>query len=184
MNAISRRLSFIGLILFGLWIVAYAADTMTLVKDKSRIDFVGTKPGGMHRGGFKQFTVDAAVDFGDLSQSSFKIDIDSNSLWSDNNGLTNHLKNADFFDVSRYQNITFETNRFEVRSATKVVVNGTLTMLGKAVEIAVPCEVEVSDGSVQSKCEFKINRTHWGMTYGKGRVDEEVEISARFVLGR
>lgn len=169
--------------LSGLWVAVYAADTMTLVKEKSRIDFVGTKPGGLHRGGFKQFTVDAAVELSDLSKSSFKIDIDANSLWSDNNGLTNHLKNADFFDVSRYQSITFESTRVELKGATKVIVSGTLTMLGKAVEVAVPCDVEVADGSVQSKCEFKINRTQWGMTYGKGRVDDEVEITARFVFG-
>ena len=99
MNAISGRLSFVGLFVFGLWVVVYAADMLTLVKEKSQIDFVGTKPGGLHRGGFKRFTVDAAADWGDLSKSSFKIDIDATSLWSDNNGLTNHLKNSDFFDV-------------------------------------------------------------------------------------
>ncbi|MEQ1879985.1 MAG: YceI family protein [Burkholderiales bacterium] len=184
MNVTSGRLSFVGLFLFGLWVVVYAADMLTLVKEQSRIDFVGTKPGGLHRGGFKRFTVDAAADWGDLSKSSFKIDIDATSLWSDNNGLTNHLKNSDFFDVPRYPNITFETFRIELRSVNKAVVNGTLTMLGKAVEVAIPCNVEVTDGGLKAECEFKIDRTQWGMTHAKGRVDDEVEIAARFVFGR
>jgi len=184
MSAMSGRLSFVAVLAFGLWVVVYAADMLPLDMEKSRIDFVGTKPGGLHRGGFKQFTVDAAADWDDLSKSSFKIDIEATSLWSDNNGLTNHLKNSDFFDVPRYPTITFETTRIELRSANKAVVNGTLTMLGKAVEVAVPCNFEVTDGSLKAKCEFKIDRTQWGMIHAKGRVDDEVEIAARFVFGR
>jgi len=184
MNVVSGRLLFVGLFAFGLWVAAYAADMLNLVKEKSQIEFVGTKPSGLHRGGFKRFTVDAAADWGDLSKSSFKIDIDATSLWSDNNGLTNHLKNSDFFDVPRYPNITFETTRIELKSANQVVVTGKLTMLGKAVEVAIPCNVEVTDGGLQAKCEFKIDRTQWGMTHAKGRVDDEVEIAARFVFGR
>ena len=184
MNVTSRRLSFVGLFVFGLWVVVYAADMLTLVKEQSRIDFVGTKPGGLHRGGFERFTVDAAADWGDLSKSSFKIDIDATSLWSDNNALTGHLKTSDFFDVSRYPNITFETTRIELRSANQAVVTGELTMLGKAVEVAIPCNIEVTDGGLQVKSEFNIDRTQWGMTHSKGRVDDEVEIAARFVFGR
>lgn len=184
MNLISRRLSFAGFFALGLCVVVHAAGLLTLDKEKSRIDFVGTKPSGLHRGGFKQFTVDAAADWGDLSKSSFKIDIDTTSLWSDNNGLTNHLKNADFFDVDRYPHITFETTRIELKNASEAVVNGTLTMLGKAAEVGFPCNIEVTDASLQAKCEFKIDRTQWGMTYGKGRVDDEVEITANFVFGR
>jgi polyisoprenoid-binding protein YceI len=184
MNVVSRRLFVIGLLAFSLWVVVYAADMLTLVQEKSRIEFVGTKPSGSHRGGFERFTVAATADWGDLSKSSVKIDIDATSLWSDNNGLTGHLKNADFFDVSRYPNITFESTRIELKSTNQAVVNGTLTMLGKAVEVAIPCNVEVTEGGLKVKCEFKIDRTQWGMTYGKGRVDAEVEIAAKFVFGR
>ena len=184
MNAISRRLSLVGLFVSGVCVVVYAADRLTLDMEKSRIDFVGTKPTGLHRGGFERFTVDAAADWGDLSKSRFKVDIDATSLWSDNNGLTNHLKNSDFFDVSRYPTISFETTRIDLGNAKIAVVNGTLTMLGKAMEIAVPCSVDVTDGSLKTECDFKIDRTRWGMTYGRGRVDEEVEIAVRLVFGR
>ena len=94
------------------------------------------------------------------------------------------MKNADFSDVPRYPNITFETTGIEIKSANQAVVNGTLTMLGKAVEVAIPCNVEVSDVGLQVKAAFKIDRTQWGMTHAKGRVDDEVEIAARFVFGR
>ena len=106
-NVVSARIFFVGLFVFGLGFVAYAADRADLGQGESKIEFVGTKPGASHRGGFKKFSVDAAMDWGDLSQSSFKIDIDTTSLWSDNNALTNHLSNSDFFAVSRYPSITF-----------------------------------------------------------------------------
>ena len=73
----SRRLSCALLFAFSLWVAVYAADMLTLVKEQSQIEFVGSKPGASHRGGFKRFTADAAVDWGDLSRSSFKIEVDT-----------------------------------------------------------------------------------------------------------
>ncbi len=52
-------------------------------------------------------------DFGDPSKSSLNIDIDADSLFSDNEMLTNHLKNPDFFDVRKYPTITFESTSIE-----------------------------------------------------------------------
>lgn len=184
MNLASARRFFAGLLVLGLGVLVYAADMLTLVKEKSRIEFVGNKPGGSHRGGFGRFTVDASADWADLSKSSFKFDIETTSLWSDDSGLTGHLKNADFFDVSRYPNIRFETTRIELRNADKAIVTGTLTMLGKAVEVAIPANIKVTEGGLQVKTDFKIDRMQWGMTHAKGRIDDEVEISARFVFGR
>ncbi len=50
-------------------------------------------------------------------------------------------------------------------------------MLAKAVEVAIPCNVEVTDGGLQVKSEFKIDRTQWGMTYGEGKVDNAVALT-------
>lgn len=166
-----------------LWAIAQAADTFVLVKEKSRIEFVGSKPGGWHRGGFKQFSVDGSADWSDLSRSSVRIEIDATSLWSDEGGLTRHLQAADFFDVSRYPKIEFETTQISLTTPQDAVVTGKLTMLGKSVEVALPCRIEVTDAGLTVKSEFTIDRTQWGMTHGRGRVNDEVDITARLVLG-
>jgi len=184
MNAVSGQSFFAGLFVFGLAVAVYATDMLNLVKEQSQIEFVGSKPGASHRGGFKRFTADAAVDWGDLSRSTFKIEVDTTSLWTDSGGLAAHLKNSDFFDVSRYPTITFETTRIELKSTSEAVVTGKLTMLGKAVEVAIPCKIEVADGGIRVKSEFKIDRMQWGMTYGKGRVEDAVEVTTRFAFGR
>ncbi len=64
-------------------IASMAADKLVLIEDKSKISFVGKKPEGEHKGGFKKFKVDAVADHEDVSKSSLKIVIDTESLWSD-----------------------------------------------------------------------------------------------------
>lgn len=42
----------------------------------------------------------------------------------------NHLRSADFFDVEKYPNITFESTRFQMVSKTQAKVTGNLTLHG------------------------------------------------------
>lgn len=157
-------------------------DTLKLVKDKSEITFVGKKTDGQHSGGFKEFKVDAEADFGDPSKSSISIEIDADSLFSDSEMLTNHLKNPDFFDVRKYPTITFESTSIEPTNEREATIVGKLKMLDKSVEIKVPCKVSGSDETVELKAEFKIDRTEWGMTYGEGKIEKEVQIGATLVF--
>ncbi len=184
MKILSWRLLFCGVIVLGVWLAVHAADVLTLVEQKSRIEFVGSKAGGSHRGGFKRFTVDATGDWADLAKGSFRIEIDAASLWSDDGGLTAHLKTRDFFDVSRYPKIEFEATRIELLGTQEAVVTGKLTMLGKTVELTIPCKIDVGDGGLRVKAEFTIDRSQWGMTHGKGRINDEVEITAGLAFGR
>src|SRR5262249_48107932 len=66
----------------------------------SKIEFLGTKPGGQHVGGFSNFTVAIDPIKDDLSGSKITVDIDVDSIWTDTPPkLTAHLKSPDFFDV-------------------------------------------------------------------------------------
>jgi polyisoprenoid-binding protein YceI len=50
-----------------------------------------------------------------------------------------------------------------------------LTLLGKEKEITFPATITTGD-TFTLKAEFKINRADYGMTYGEGKVDNEVAI--------
>lgn len=163
-------------------IASMAADTLVLIEDKSKITFVGKKPEGEHKGGFKKFKVDAVADHEDVSKSSLKIVIDTESLWSDDEKLTGHLKNADFFDVKKYPTATFESTKIEKVSDTEIKFTGKLTMLGKTEEIVVPAKVDMSDEKLQLNATFKIDRTKWGMNYGKGKINDEVDLTAELAF--
>ncbi len=162
-----------------------AAEKLTLDQEHSRINFVGSKPDGSHKGGFKTFTADATVDVENPSDGSLEIVIDSASLFSDDEKLTNHLKSPDFFDVRKHPKITFKATKItHATDEVKAKITGKLKMLDKEVEITVPVVAEMAEDKITLTTDFKIDRTKWGMVYGKGKINDEVAITAVLVLKR
>lgn len=160
------------------------AEEWKLDAEKSKIDFVGKKPDGAHKGGFKKFTTTVKADLENPNNGSLKLEIDADSLWSDDQKLTEHLKNPDFFDVRKYPKITFESTAIEASSEDDVKLVGKLTMLDKTVEIKVPCKATLGEGTADLRAEFKLDRTKFGMSYGKGKIADEVEIVANLSFKR
>ena len=162
---------------------AFAADQLKINSEKSKIDFVGKKADGQHKGGFKKVTGEAVADHDEPEKGSIKMTIDTNSLWSDDAKLTDHLKNPDFFNVAKYPTITFESTKIELAGEAEANIIGKLTMLGKTVETKVPVKLAMpSEGVIELTATFKIDRTKWGMTYGEGKVNKEVDLVATIVL--
>jgi polyisoprenoid-binding protein YceI len=160
-------------------------DSLKLDKQKSKIDFVGSKPAekSSHSGGFKEFGAETKVDWEAPEKSSLTIEIKTDSLFSDDAKLTEHLKNPDFFDVKKFPTIKFESTKIEPNEE-EGVITGKMTMLGKTVEQQVPYKVEVTDTDVVLKADFKLDRTKWGMKYGTPKVSEQVEIKATLTFKR
>ncbi|TWU09987.1 YceI family protein [Allorhodopirellula heiligendammensis] len=162
-----------------------AAEKMSLDSEKSKINFVGSKPDGKHPGGFKEFTADAVVDLEDPSNGSLEIVITAASLFSDSDKLTNHLKSPDFFDVRKHPKITFKATKItHADGEEKASITGIMTMLGKEVEVTIPVAAKVTETEITLTANFKIDRTKWGMVYGKGKIDDEVPVTAVLVLNR
>lgn len=160
-----------------------SAEELKLDAEKSKVNFVGSKPDGKHEGGFKKFTCKANADFENPENGSLTIVIDTASLWSDNDKLTNHLKNPDFFDVRKYKTIKFETTKIihdESSQSAKMV--GKMTMLDKTVEVEVPVKFTMEGNDLTLNADFKIDRTKWGMNYGQGKIDNDVKINTVLVF--
>ncbi len=149
---------------------ATAADKYKLDGDNTKIEFTGTKKDGKHNGGFKTLTGEVTHDGG------WKIDVtlDTTSLYSDDEKLTGHLKAADFFGVKDHPTATFTSSKIE-KTEKGYTVTGKLTLCGKSKEISFPAEITTGD-TFTLKSEFKIDRTDYGMTYGAGKVDNEVAL--------
>ena len=45
-----------------------------------------------------------------------------------------------------------------------------------------PCKIAMTGMALAVSAKFTIDRTKWGMTYGKGRVNDEVDISVPLVF--
>ncbi len=163
-------------------------EPLKLDKEKSKIEFVGSKPPKdgkveSHTGGFKEFKADATLDHAALEKSTLVLEIKTDSLFSDNSKLTDHLKNPDFFDAKKYPTIKFESTK--VAPGEKAgELTGKLTMLKKTEELVVPYKVELTDTHVVLTAEFKLDRTKWGMNYGVPNVNAEVDVKATLTFKR
>lgn len=160
-------------------LAAAAADTKyTLSGENTKLTFVGKKPDGKHDGGFAKLGGTATVANGDPTTLKAEVVIDTDSLYSDDAKLTAHLKNADFFDVKNNPKATFKVTKVE--KADKVyTVTGELTMLGKAKPVSFPASITADGGVLQVSSSFPIDRTLWGMSYGKGKIDDKVELTIK-----
>ena len=156
---------------------AAAAETeYALTGDNTKLTFVGKKPDGKHDGGFAKLTGTATVPDGDLTRMALVVDIDTDSLFSDDPKLTAPLKNADFFDVKNHPKATFKSTKVEKTGAT-YTVTGELTLLGKTKPVSFPASIAEANGGLSLSTTFAIDRADWGMTYGKGKIDDKVTIS-------
>lgn len=164
------------------------AETFKLDKEKSKIEFVGSKPPKdgkveSHTGGFKEFSSDFVFVPEKKEDGKFVIEIATASIHSDNPRLTDHLKQPDFFDVKKYPKIRFEATDYEKDKDddAKGIIKGKLTLLDKTEEVTVPYKVEKNDSNLKIVADFKIDRTKWGMNYGIPNVNAEVAITASLV---
>jgi polyisoprenoid-binding protein YceI len=159
----------------GLATAVTAADTKySLTGDNTTLTFVGTKAKGKHDGGFKKLTGTATVTDGDITTLKIETDIDVDSIYSDDAKLTNHLKGADFFGVKENPTAKFKVTKVE-KADKGYTVTGDLTLLGKTKSVSFPATIEAGD-TLALTSEFKIDRTNWGMTYGKGQIDNDVKL--------
>ena len=152
-------------------VASAGADSYKLTGDNTEIKFTGTKKAGKHDGGFKKLTGTASVD-GD--KIALDVEIETDSLYSDNDMLTRHLKTSDFFGVKDNPKASFKTTKIE-KTDSGYKVTGDFTLLGKKKEISFPATIGTGD-TFTLKAEFKIDRADYGMTYGKGMVDNDVAI--------
>jgi polyisoprenoid-binding protein YceI len=156
--------------------IATAAETKySLSGDNTKLTFTGTKTKGKHDGGFNKLTGTATVSDGDLTTLKIETDIEVDSMYSDDAKLTNHLKSPDFFAVKDNPKATFKTTKV-VKTDKGYDVTGDLTMLGKTKAVTFPATITVTGDTLNLTAEFKIDRTNWGMTYGKGQIDNMVNI--------
>lgn len=140
------------------------AETLVISPENSKVEFVGSKVTGSHSGGFKQFSGTIELAKEGIPQSRVTIDIDTTSIFTDNDNLTSHLKTPDFFDVAKFPKATFTSTKIEPSGAT-YTVTGILDMHGVKKTISFPATIQVAADSVTVNAEFAINRKDFGINY-------------------
>src|SRR5438876_12097145 len=93
------------------------AERLVISPDNSKVEFVAAKVTRSHNGSFKKFT--GTIDLVDnkAESSRVSIDIQTNSVLTDESDLTRHLQTPDFFDVAKYPKATFTSTKIEAANA-------------------------------------------------------------------
>lgn len=146
-------------------------DRVTFNDDTSKIGFVGSKlAGGGHDGGFNAFEGAFVIDPAAKQLKAVEVEIDMKSTWSDNEKLTSHLLNKDFFEVETYPDARFVSTEIKPAADTSKGathdVTGNLTLHGVTKSITFPATIAVADGKVNLDSEFVLKRGDFNIVYG------------------
>ncbi len=149
-------------------------DALPVTPENSTIEFVGSKVTGKHDGGFNAFTGTIDLVNAKAEESTVSVDIDMNSVFSDNPDLTTHLKSADFFDVEKFPRATFTSSKIvpdTAKGPNNFNVTGDLTLHGVTRSVTFPATITVSDAEVAVNADFAIDRKEFAIVYA-GMADD------------
>lgn len=143
-------------------------EALPLTADNSKVEFIGSNVTTKHDGGFKAFT--GTIDLVDAKPetSGVAVDIDMKSVYTDADGLTKHLKNADFFEVEKYPKATFTSTKIvadSAKGAGNYTITGDFNLHGQTKAITFPAKITVNAADVAVESEFSINRKDFGIVY-------------------
>lgn len=95
-----------------------------------------------------------------------------------NEGLTNHLKDPDFFEVNKFPTATLVINSVSYHDATHFEAKADLTIKGVTQSIKFQAELDFDKKTMKTK--FKIDRTRWGINYNSKLKDEAISDAIGF----
>lgn len=123
------------------------------------------------RGRFKDFTGAINYDASDVTKSTVEFTAKVESVDTGVAGRDNHLRNADFFEVAKFPEMTFKSTKVE-KKGDGYVLHGDFTLKGVTKPISFPFTltgaVKDNRGNVRFgvAAETKINRRDYGITWG------------------
>jgi polyisoprenoid-binding protein YceI len=167
-----------------------AAGSAAITPENTKIEFVGSKAGGKHDGGFKAFSGSIKPSDADITKSRIAVTIDTDSIWTDDDDkmrkLTGHLKSPDFFDVKKYPKAEFVSKEIkaEKKDDNTHVITGDLTLHGTTKTVSFPAKVTETPETLAIDSTFTIDRTEFGIAYAPAQVHKEVTIKVSSKVAR
>jgi polyisoprenoid-binding protein YceI len=137
---------------------------------------VGPKP-DPRTGHFAKFTGQAQIDEAAKSLKSVSVEIDTNSVTTQFDKLTTHLKSPDFFEARQYPTAKFESTKITPAAGGQAQVTGKLTLHGVTKEISFPAAVSISPSGFTLNSNFSIDRSQFGMNFGPDKVENKVDLT-------
>jgi polyisoprenoid-binding protein YceI len=122
-------------------------------------------------GRFKEFTGSIHYDDKDVSKSSVEFKAKVESIDTGVEGRDKHLRTADFFEVAKYPEMTFNSTKVE-RKGKGYILIGDLTLKGVTKQVVLPFTITgaIKDSRGTTRigiaAQTKIDRRDYGITWG------------------
>ena len=147
--------------------------TLDVDPAQSKLGFIGSKKTQSHPGEFTKFKASITLVDGKAEGGKISVEIDMNSIKTDQTKLDEHLKTDDFFDVKKHPTATFVSKEIRTGGAweNSHTIVGELTMHGVTKPIEFPATIKIEGDVVTGTADFAINRKDWKINY-KGKIDD------------
>lgn len=134
-------------------------------------------------GEFTEFSGGFTLDPVRWENSSVNVVVDTNSIQMDNERWDAHMKNADFFDVTKYPTMEFKSTKVSFDAENKGTIEGKLTLLGVTKPIVLNAKLNKTGVHPFSKkyvagfsATTTVKRSEFGMRYGLPVLGDDIEI--------
>jgi len=136
-------------------------------------------------GYFKKATATLTSTKEDFTDAVVEVNIETSSVFTDNEKRDGHLQSADFFDAAQFPSITFKSTSFKkTKTANTYVVKGNLTMHGvtKPVTLSALARMGTNPMSKKTVAGFKITGKLNRLDYGIGASMPEAVVSNEVLI--
>ncbi len=159
-------MSCLSLLLTGSLLSQDTTRWLTVEPNHSTIGFRVPISGGVTlvTGKFTDFDLELQLVNEDWTKSKATFTIEAESINTGISDRDQHLRSADFFEVEKYPNITFTSEKIKRIDDSLYEATGTFSMHGVSKEITLPFEILGYDGkSIGIQIRTKLNRIDYGV---------------------
>lgn len=167
---------------------ALGATSYTVDMGKSSLGFTATQSGGDVDGRFEKFDARIVFADADLDGSSFKVEVDTGSVNTQDDDRDTLLRGEDLFDASKYPKARFVTTGFTRKSPGNYEAQGKLTIRDVTRDIRLPFTFTTAQEGGQTvgwlKGGVTLKRLDFGVGQGDWKDTSEVanEVKVKFSL--
>jgi len=168
-----RRPGVLGLLVLVAAAPLFAADTYTIDKGHSSVEFRIRHFASRVNGRFGDFEGAIQADPAKPDASSVTFTIKTASIDTNNAHRDDDLKSPNFFDAAKFPEITFQSSKMTSTGKDQYAVTGTLTMHGISKEVTLPVTylgtAKDQRGNEHAGFELntKLNRKDFGIDWNK-----------------
>ncbi|MBS0525094.1 MAG: YceI family protein [Proteobacteria bacterium] len=166
---------------------AAAAEQLHIGAARGSIDFaIGDSKIFRTTGSFREWQGLVRVDDADVARSTVQVKVNTNSIQMMDAQQSEMLKDADFFDVAKFPNMTYVSSKVTRTSDSTLKVEGAITLRGttRPMELAVSVTDRKPDAAAGARyarfrAEGSLKRSEFGMVKYIDVVGDTVDFSIR-----